>query len=507
MSDFTIPSLKQKRELFQRLNRLTDDSADNYDIVTCQRPDKLPVSFIQEQVIGAELAGLYDPAKTRVICPALSYLIKGRINISALDKALCEIVRRHEILRTNYIVIDKQIFQNINVAPDTVLQVSDLRKLAQIDRKNEAERILAKIAATPFSFFENQLMISAKLIITDDDEYILTVITNHIATDGLSMMILQTELFGLYQSFFYNTPSPLTELPIQYADFAIWERKYYSDEFLEKKLRYWRNIPDTVNTFLPTDHAPASLSYVGDTVPISILPELVKRLLLLGHNNNATLFTVLFSAFISLIHSFSGYKYNFFCIPVANRVRSETRSLIGCFTNFQFVHVDLDGNPTFVELIERVHKTLLDVYDNYVPFHFITKVIPPQGPVVDFQLQTSPNLPDSPANEQSYRDEPQPERPRSRPPAQPAAASLAAIPFRLPQAEFALFPIEVLLLGTSKEVGGYIRYQTAAYERSTILKLVNDYIVLLTKLTGNPNMRIKEMSIKPHTPGAVAGKF
>ncbi|MDR0310271.1 MAG: condensation domain-containing protein, partial [Acidobacteriota bacterium] len=248
----------------------------NNEIIPCQRPDKLPVSFIQEQVIGAEIAGLYDPAKMRVNCPALSYLIKGNVNTSALDKALCEIARRHEILRTNYIVIDKQIFQNINDVSDTVLQVSDLRKLAQNDRKKESERILTELTTRPFSFFDNKLMLSATLIIAGDEEYILTIITNHIATDGLSMMILQRELFALYQAFSFNVPSPLPELPIQYVDFAIWERKHYSGEFLEKRLDYWRKIPNTINTFLPVDHVSASASYCGDTVPLSILPELAK---------------------------------------------------------------------------------------------------------------------------------------------------------------------------------------------------------------------------------------
>ena len=501
MSGFATLSLKHKREHFRRF---ATEGIDNNDaIIPCQRPDKVPVSFMQEKVIGAELEGLYDPAGMRVYCPALSYIIKVSVNIPALDKALCEIVRRHEILRTNYTVIDGRIFQNINDAPHTVLQISDLRKLAQNDRKNEAERILTEITTKPFSFFDNKLMIKAALIIADEEEYILTVITNHIATDGLSMMILQKELFVLYQAFFYNTPSPLLELPIQYVDFIMWEQKRYSGEFLEKKLDYWRRVPSTINTFLPVDHVSAETSYFGDIVPVSILQELVKRLLLLGRNNNFTLFTVLFSAFATLIHAFSGYKYNFFCVPVANRIRKETHSVIGCFTNFQFVYVNLEGNPTFMELVERVHKTLLDVYDNYVPFNFVTEVIPPQGPVVEFQLQTSLDLAAPSVNRQSPQDE-------SRTAASPtppessfksASGSLAVLPFRLTQSEFALFPIDVLLSGTPAGVSGHFKYQTASYDRSTILKLVNDYVVLLTKLVRNPDMRINEMGIKPH-PGA-----
>jgi len=502
MPDTTTSSLKHKRELFRHIT--TEQTNNNDAISPCRRPDKLPVSFIQEQVIGAELNELYDPAEMRVNCPALSYMIKGAINIPALDKALCEIVRRHEILRTSYTVVGKQIFQNINDAPDSILQISDLRKMVQNDRKNEAGRILTEVTTKPFSFFDNKLMITAALIIVEDEEYILTVITNHIATDGLSMMILQKEMFVLYQAFFFNKPSPLPELPIQYADFTMWERKHYSGEFLDKKLDYWRTIPDTINTFLPVDHASASSSYVGDIVPVSILPELVKRLLLLGRNNNVTLFTVLFSAFTMLIHAFSGYRCNFFCMPVANRVRKEVHSIIGCFMNFQFVHINLEGNPTFMELVERVHKTLLDVYDNYVPFHFISEVIPPQGPVVDFQLQTSLDLPEPPADEQTSRNESQSAAPPpTKSSTQSTAGSLAVLPFRLQQSEFALFPIDVFLSGTSNGVNGHFKYQTASYDRQTILKLVNDYVVLLTKLIRNPNLRLQEIDIKPHPGTAI----
>ena len=498
MPDTTTSSLKHKQEMFHRFHGA---GGENDPIVPFERPDKLPVSFIQEQVIGAEIDGLYDPSRMRVNCPTLSYIIKGFINIPVLDKALCEIVRRHEILRTNYTTADKLIFQNINDAPDTILQISDLRELAENDRKNEAGRILTELTTRPFSFFDNKLMITATLIIAGEDEHILTVITNHVATDGLSMMILQKELFILYQAYFYNTPSPLPELPIQYVDFTMWERKRYSGEFLEKKLDYWKRIPDTVNTFLPVDHKPASFSYDGDTVPVSILPELAKRLVLLGRENNFTLFTVLFSAFISLIHAFSGYRYNFFCMPVANRARKESHSLIGCLMNFQFVHVRLDGNPTFMGLVERVHKTLLDVYDNYVPFHFITGVIPPQGPVVDFQLHTSMDLSAPAGPTAGGRSS---EQGISMPmqqgmPARTAAGNLAVLPFKLPQSEFALFPIDVFLSGTSDAVSGYFKYQTASYDRSTIIKLVSDYIALLTKLVRNPYVRIQEMGITPHS--------
>ena len=501
MSDSTILSLKEKKELFQRLKANSDT-----DVITpCQRTDNLPVSYIQEQMINVVLAGFYDPTEMRLEGPAFSYLVKGAVNVPALDKAFCEIVRRHEVLRTNYKVVDTKIFQNINDAPNSILQVFDLRKLSPDAREKEKERILNKISTDSFSFFDSKLMISATLITSGDNDHILAVFTHHIATDGLSMMIFQTELFLLYQAFFFNTPSPLPELPIQYADFVVWERKNYTRESIEKKLAYWRNILGKINTFLPVDSLPTAFSYVGDTVPVSLLPELVKQLLLLARNGNVTLFTVLFSAYTALIHAFSGYKHNFFSIPVANRVRKETHSIIGCFTNPQYIHVDLDGNPTFMELVERVNKTLLDVYDNYVPFPFITEVIIPQGSIAGFQLHTSLDLVKPPAStndaHSTGNDAPQstpPEKPMSAVKAKSTAGSLALLPFNVQQPAFAIFPIDVYLSGTANSVSGRFRYQTGLYERSTILKMANDYVILLTKLVRNPNMRIQEMGIKSH---------
>lgn len=442
---------------------------------SCARKDFLPVSFIQEQVIGAELMGRYDPEKTKSYCLDLCYRIKGGIDIPALDKALCEVVRRHEILRTGYSVADRTICQNVNDAPESILRVEDLRSLSQDDRERETARILKAIAEESFSYFRDQLMLSATLIV-GETEHVLVVLVSHVAADGVSMMIMQRELFLLYDAFSRQAPSPLADLPIQYADVAAWERDHFSGERLESRLVFWRKLAQqSLNTLLPLDRLPSGLSYAGDRIPITIGPELATHLRQLGRMHSVTLFTVLFAAFVSLIHAFSGYRYNFFCMPVANRPRGETRSAIGCFMNFQFIYVDLSGNPTFAELVGRLNRTLHDVYDNYVPFHFITQQIPPQGPVVEFQLLTS--------LEKGV---------------QKAGNELSFVPFKLQKHEFALFPIDVRLSDSSEAITGYVVYQTAAYERNTMVELMSDYVALLTRVTHDPDIRLHDMGIEPH---------
>jgi acyl carrier protein len=476
------PTLREFCQVIDRKRAdisLIDDSEQSEAdaIIPCARNSLLPVSFIQEQIVGAELAGLYDPDKTRSHCLDLCYRIKGAIDITALDNALCEIVRRHEILRTSYGVTDGTIFQNVNEAPPAMLNEVDLRKLKQNDKKVIEEHFLERIAKYSFSFFNDKNMISAILIKNDTDDNALIIVVNHVAIDGLSMTILRNELFMLYEAFSRHKTSPLSDLPIQYADFAVWEREHFSGDRLESKLAYWRQIArKPLNTTLPADRKPTAISYAGDIVPVTIPAELSTRLRQFGRECKVTLFTVLFAGFIASIHAFSGYRSNFFCIPVANRSR-RTRSLIGCFMNFQFVYIDLSGNPTFLELIERLNKTLHDVYDNYVPFHFITQQIPPQGPVVDFQLLNSPD--------ESID-------------AIAAPEGLTLSPFKLQTQVFALFPIDVRMQDSSEAITGQFKYQTAAYDRKTITDMVDDYVSLLTRTANNPNMRLNDMGIKPH---------
>ena len=278
-------------------------------------------------------------------------------------------------------------YQVINDVPDNILKVIDLKDLQEDERKDELTRIAINRASESFSFFKDQLMITFT-IITAKDEHALYIFSNHIATDGVSMGVLQFELLTLYQSFMYNIPIQLPELTLQYSDFSIWEKERFSGELLEEKLSYWKNLTGKINSFLPIDHMPETFNYGGGVVPVVLLPQMTRELKKICQKNNVTMFTLLYAAFIELIYIFSGYKYNFFTFVVANRTQKETEILIGCFMDWQFHYIELDRDLTFLDIVGRTNKTLLEVYDNYVPFYHVSKIIPPQGPVVNFQLQT-----------------------------------------------------------------------------------------------------------------------
>lgn len=494
----TSSSLAAKREMFLKLQKEKEIN-NNERITPRDRTGRIPVSYVQRGGIMAVVNKYYDPDITRPHGPCLGYIIKGRVNIPAFGKAIKEVVKRHEILRTNYEVVDDEPYQVINEVPDNILKVIDLNNLSDSEKKDETNRITLDKASETFHFLKDKLMLTATML-TAKDEHILYIPTNHSATDYVSIGVLQRELLTLYQSYSLNIPIPLPELTIQYADYAIWERERFSGEFLEKKLAYWKQLPDTVNTSLPLDHIPEVFTYDGGSVPVAVLPELTKRLKLLSRENNVTLFTVLFATYIALIHIFSGKKYNFFSIPVANRTQKETEALIGCFTTWQFVHVDLEGDPDFLEVVKRTNNTLLKVYDNFVPFNFVTDIIPPQGPVVDFQLQTlsegvnkaQETTCEEPKSgiKEPYED--------SEAMAQSMSQAMMFIPLKVPQPIFALFPIAVSLSEFADTINGDFKYSKSFYDRSTIVNLTNDYVLLLSQIIKNPEIRMSELKMKPH---------
>ena len=493
-------SFANKKELFLRIKK-EREILNKDKIIPRDRKDMIPVSYMQEKMLIPEIKGLYDPEEYRPIGPSLGYIIKGRINILALRKAIQEIVRRHEVLRTNYKVMDKQPYQQINELPDNILNVVDLDNLTEDENKNEANRLLRNKGSDKFSYFQDLFMITATLI-TAKDEHMLIIVTSHIATDAFSMHILQKELLIFYQSFLYNIPSPFPELPVQYADFSIWERERFSGDFLKEKLAYWKQLPDANNSVLPTDYIMSEPAcYDGDSVPVVILPEMTRKLKLLSQKSNVTLFTFLFAALIALIYRFSGYNYNLFSMVVANRAKKETDSLIGCFMDFQFVHIDLKDDLNFLEVIERTKKTLFDVYENYVPCNLILNNI---SHLVDFNFLPSEGVIKNTASNSNVDAADSSSQDNNSKPNSKINDTLSMsqrmmfIPLKIPQPGFAIFPIALNLSEISDTINGFIRYRTAQYNRATIVNLANDYIILLSHVVNNPEIRISEIKTKPH---------
>ncbi len=491
-------SIAVKREMFLKLQKQKE--AINKDKITPhERKDRIPVSFMQEQILRAEMAGTYDPDKTRTVCPYLGYIIKGRINIAALHRAMQEIVKRQEVLRTNFELIDNQLYQVINDVSDNILKVIDLSNLSEDKRKEETDRITKKRASETFSLFKDKLMLSATLIVSKE-EHVLFIPTDHVATDGLSMGILQAELLILLQSYTLNIPLSLPELPIKYRDYTIWERERYTEDYIEGKLGYWTQLREKINNFLPYDHKNEPLRYDGGAIPVVLLPQMVKRLKELCQTNNVSMFTFLYAAFMELIHVFSGHNFNFSHFVVANRNQKETELLAGCFIDWQFLCLDFGGDPTFLELMERTKNTLFEVYDNYIPFGPLSNILPGQDFRILFQLQTffdkANKAPDSVDNKQELQTTEETESKTTK--SQVMPQPMMFIPLKISQPTFALFPLEIMLSEAADTINGNFIYSDTYFSRSTIVNLSNDYILLLSQIIKNPLIRLSELKIKPH---------
>lgn len=449
-----------------------------------RRKYKIPVSFLQEIHLEGIKSNLYNPEEMRIPGPSLGYTIKEDVNVPALNRATTEIVCRHEILRTSYRIIDGKSYQVINEAPEKTLDVVDLKDFKKKDEKEkEICRIISEISSYKFDVFNDPLMIRFTLV-SCENEYKLIITSHHIATDAISLMILHRELFLLYHAFANNLPSPLPEPPVQYADFSIRERAYFSDDYINEKLTYWKEVlSGSFELKLLTDHSPRSkISLNGASIPVSIDPDLVNGLMILSKENRVTLFTLLLAGYFTAVYCFSGYKFNESVVPVTRRTQKDINSLVGCFNDFQWVRIDFSNDPDFEEIIKRTFRTVLDARINYVPSYVYLKQLSslPQysKTQIGFNLIQSPYRPAAGTNS--------------------CSGEKTIIPFKLPQPKTSLFAFSMDLAENSGSISGEVTYQTDIFERKTMIKLINDYVNLLEDIVSNPKIRISEMNIKPH---------
>jgi hypothetical protein len=215
-----------------------------------------------------------------------------------------------------------------------------------------------------------------------EQSHILLLNMHHIATDGWSTSQFANELAPLYEAFLEGKPSPLSKLPIQYADYAVWQRGWLRDEILDQQLSYWKKQLDGAPSFLslPADHLhPAKPSYQGSSCRVVYPSSLADKLNELGRREGATLFMTLMAAYQALLFRYSGQEDFTVGSPIANRVHSDFENLIGYFVNTLVMRGDLSGNPTFRELLQRVRTTALGAYSNQgLPFEKLVSALRPQ---------------------------------------------------------------------------------------------------------------------------------
>jgi amino acid adenylation domain-containing protein len=342
------------------------------------RTGHVPLSFAQERLWFLHQM---EPESPFYNIP-FAVRLAGALDVNALRGALARIVRRHEALRTTFRADASGSWQVIHPAPDAfALPLADLRALPAEWAEGETLRLMADEAEHPFDLRRDP-MLRALLIRVREGEHVLVLNLHHVAGDGWSVGVLFRELAALYGALRDGGPPPPDALPVQYADFAAWQREWLAGDALDAQLAYWRERLEGAPAVLelPTDRArPAVQSHRGEVRAFDVDPQLTARLRALARGADATLFMVLLAAFDLLIHRLSGRDDVVVGSPVAGRVRAETEGLIGFFVNTMALRTDLSGDPTFRELVRRVREGTLEAYAHQdLPFERVVEELHPE---------------------------------------------------------------------------------------------------------------------------------
>ncbi len=341
------------------------------------RNARLPLSFAQQRLWFLDQLAPGNPAYH---IPA-ALRLSGRLDAGVLEQSLQEIVWRHEALRTTFPAANGEPFQAIAPAASLPLAVIDLRELPEDRREAEGQRIVAEEARKPFDLALGPLA-RAHLLRLGEEEYILLLTMHHIVSDGWSRRVLLRELGLLYQAFAAGNPSPLAELPVQYADFAVWQRNWLQGNVLERQLSYWKKQLSDTSPLLavPTDYLRAGYqNYQGASQSLELPPNLTAALYAFHRREGVTLFMTLLAAFQVLLARYSGQEDIVVGAPIANRNRTEIEEVIGFFVNTLVLRTDLSGDPTFRDVLGQVRKVALDAYDHQdLPFEKLVQELHPE---------------------------------------------------------------------------------------------------------------------------------
>jgi amino acid adenylation domain-containing protein len=345
-------------------------------ITPVDRSTPLPLSFAQERLLFLDQLipdnPLYNmPGAVR---------LQGPLNLEALSRAVNEIVRRHETLRTTFLMVDGCAIQIIAEPQPFELSVEDFSGLEESQRESAVRRQLGQAAREPFNLTTGPLF-RAKLYRLANNDHILFWLLHHIVADGWSLGVLQREMSLLYTAFAAGRPSPIPELPVQYADFAQWQRRWLQGETLDKQLAYWRTqLADLPLLNMPTDRPrPPVQTFRGESYSTEFAADLCAALKELSRREGVTLFMTLLAGFQALLARYSGQHDIVVGSPVAGRVHKELEGLIGFFVNSLVLRTNVTGDPTFLELLARVREVCQGAFAHQdLPFEKLVEELQPE---------------------------------------------------------------------------------------------------------------------------------
>ncbi|MEG4500182.1 amino acid adenylation domain-containing protein [Microcoleus sp. F10-C6] len=438
------------------------------------RQGNLPLSFAQQQMWLLSQLEPNNPFYSELEALRL----KGFLNVVALEQSINKIIQRHEALRTNFVTVDEQPVQVIAQSLTLKMSVVDLTALPSSEKENSTQRLATAQAQQPFDLTTDPL-IQATLLKITDTEHILLLKIHHIVWDGWSMGVFFRELAAFYTSFCKDLSSALPSLPIQYADFAVWQRQWLTPEVLESQLAYWKQQLSDAPALLelPTDRVrPSIQTYRGAHQRAALSKELTLALMSLSQKQGVTLFMTLLAAFQTLLSRYTGQTDICVGTAHANRSRPEIDELIGFFVNTLVLRTCFSENPSFEDVLSRVRDVALGAYAHQdLPFEKLVE-----------QLQPERSL--------SYTPLVQVMLVLNEPMLQIQMAGLTVSPLAV-ETTTAKFDLTLSLENTDSGLIGNWEYNTDLFDASTIARMAKHFQTLLEGIVANPQQKVSQLPL------------
>jgi len=471
----------EKRELVlkkhqtRKVEATVNDKDTSIPIIKVPRDGALPLSFPQQRLwfldkLEGRSNNYHVPSAVRLV---------GNLQISILEKSINEIIRRHEILRTTFSMINGTPVQVIHSSMKISVPRRDFDNFPEKELPAKLQSTIEEDIQSPFDLKKGPL-IRVTIFLLDKEEYVMLLTLHHIVFDGWSSGVFIRELATLYDAFLKGASSPLGELSIQYADYASWQRKWLSGKNLETQLNYWKKQLGGAPALLelPTDRPrPPVQNFRGVNYRFKIDRKLAEKLKILCQQSGLTLFMALLAAFATLLFRYSGQEDIVVGTPIANRKKKEVESLIGFFVNTLVLRIELSKDPIFSELLKHVKAIALDGFEHQdVPFEQLVEKLQPERSLsftplfqVMFVLQNFPTeditLP-----------------------------GLTISPFEM---ENDVAPYDLFLLVAEVESGleGIFGYDADLFDNTTIVRMEKHFKSLLESIVSNPDQRVSELNL------------
>lgn len=477
------------KDVFDRLNRLSPEKRAILERQLAQKtqpseqhiqhqsgPGPFPLSFAQERLWFLDQL---EPGNAAYNLP-VALRLRGRLDVSALERSLNTIVERHQILRTMYLTEDGQPVQYVRPYTPFSLHARSLAGATSEQREAELERLATAEAGRPFDL-EQGSVFRVTLLQKSAEEHVLLLTFHHIAFDGWSVGLFNRELSTAYAAYSAGQPAHLPELAIQYTDFAVDQRRTLQGDALEQQLAYWQKqlaqLPSTPLE-LPTDYPrPALLRFQGARHEFALPLYLTRALQALSRSEDVTLFMLLLAAFYALLHHYTQQSDIPLGTPQAIRRSTEVEDLMGLFVNTLVLRGDVSGNPRFRTLLKRVREMCWEAYNHQdVPFEKIVEKIQPErnlsyNPLfqVIFALQNMPRgtlvLPD------------------------------LSIESTRAETKTTMFDLRLLLMESEEGLGGILEYNSELFTATTIQYMVQHFQIILESIVAHPDQRIADLNL------------